>query len=373
MPGRSGASMNVCFLLNGFSENGGIGRAVSILAGGLSQEPMDTIHAISFFDEGKPDFFPLDERIARSFLFDKPITMKKAMITGGAGQLRGYIKRNRIDILVACGALYFPLSILACLGLKSRCICWEHSNLQTIEDHAFQRICRWSGAMAADGVVLLTKRDYGRYIKKYKRKGVYQIYNPIDPAIFLEYANYQPDSKKIISAGRLSPPKNYETIIEIAGVVLNHFPEWQWDIYGEGELHQKLDRRIRERGLQGRLFLRGQRENLYALYKEYSFLVMTSLREGFPMVLLEAGASSLPLISFDIDTGPDEIIEDGKNGYLITAFDQDEMIRRIEALIQDRELRIAMAASSREHVKPFDLEGVLHEWREIFNILAPTR
>ena len=363
--------MNICFLLNGFSENGGIGRAVSILADRLSWENKNSIHALSFFDEGKPDFFPLDERIARRFIFDKPITMKKAMIAGGVGRLRGYLKRNQIDILVACGALYFPLSILACMHQKTRCICWEHSNIHTIEDHAFQRICRWSGAKAADGVVLLTKRDYGRYIKKYKRKGVYQIYNPIDPAISKGNDGYRPDSKKIISAGRLSPPKNYETLIEIAGVVLSHFPEWQWDIYGEGELHLELDRRIRDRGLQNRLFLKGQRENLYDLYKEYSFLVMTSLREGFPMVLLEAGASSLPLISFDIDTGPDEIIQDGVNGYLISAFDRDEMIDRIEALMQDRELRIAMAASSRELIMPFQLEGIHHQWQEIFNDLAP--
>lgn len=364
--------VNICFLLNGFSENGGIGRVTSILAKGLSKDGQFGIYTLSFFLTGEPDLFAVNEEVYKSFLYSKSISMKKAIVTGGIWKLRRYLIKNDIDIIIACGALYFPLTILARMGLKTRCICWEHSNIHTIKDHAFQGICRWSGAKAADAVVLLTKRDYASYIRKYKRKGVYQIYNPMDPAIFLENNQYQPDSKKIISAGRLSPPKNYDALIEIASVVLNHFPEWQWDIYGEGELHQELDRKIRERGLQDRLFLKGQRENLYALYKEYSFLVMTSLREGFPMVLLEAGTSFLPLISFNIDTGPDEIIEDGKNGYLITAFDQDEMIHRIEALIQDRELRIAMAASSREHVKPFDLAGILHQWQEIFDILAPT-
>jgi len=49
------------------------------------------------------------------------------------------------------------------------------------------------------------------------------------------------------------------------------------------------------------------------------------------------------------------------------------MIHRIETLIQDSELRIAMAASSREHIKPFNLAGILHQWQEIFDVLAPTR
>lgn len=364
--------MNICFLLNGFSENGGIGRVVSILAEGLSKDSRDAVHTLCFFDTGEPDLFSLGGKITKGVLFDGAVTMKKAMLTGGVAKLRDYLKQNRIEILVACGALYFPLSILACLGLKTRCVCWEHSNIHTTEDHAFQKICRWTGARAADEVVLLTKRDLAGYGQKYRRKGVCQIYNPIDPALLVRDSEYHPDSVKIISAGRLSPPKNYKALIDMAFVVLKNHPQWQWDIYGEGELHQELDWKIRDMGLQDRVFLKGQRGNLYDLYGDYAFLVMTSLREGFPMVLLEAGASSLPLVSFDIETGPGEIIKNGENGFLIKAYDQDEMIRQIEVLIQNRELRIAMASRSREYMKPFALEGILHQWRELFSNLTST-
>ena len=52
------------------------------------------------------------------------------------------------------------------------------------------------------------------------------------------------------------------------------------------------------------------------IYKKSAIYVLTSLMEGLPMVLLEAKAYRLPIVSFDIETGPDEIVDDGVNGYL---------------------------------------------------------
>ena len=61
------------------------------------------------------------------------------------------------------------------------------------------------------------------------------------------------------------------------------------------------------------MHLMGQVSDLYARYREYSMMVMTSRYEGFPMSLLEGMGNGLPLVSFDINTGPDEIIRDGEN------------------------------------------------------------
>ena len=364
--------MNICFLLNGFEENGGIGRVTSILADGLSRDDQNRIHTLSFYTEGKPALFLMGERVEEAALYTHPITMKKAMMTGGIQKIRSYLVRNRIDVLVGCGALYFPISILACLGLKTRCVCWEHSNVTTMDDHAFQRGCRWFGARFGDRIVLLTKKDRAEHIKRYHRsRKTQQIYNPIDPELEKRQGLYRSDSRKIISAGRLSPPKNYGALIDMAAVVLRHNPDWQWDIVGEGELHQELDQQIIRAGLEEHLFLKGQDRNLYARYQEYSFLVLTSLREGFPMVLLEGAANGLPLVSFDIETGPDEIIRDGENGYLIEAFDQPAMIRRIEELIHNRELRLMMSGNSRESSREFNLETILHQWQQLFQGLTP--
>ena len=364
--------MKICFLLNGFEENGGIGRVVSILANGLSRDEQYRIHTLSFYGEGKPELFPLDEGVQKDLLYHHPITMKKAMTTGGIGKVRRYLKSNQIDVLVACGALYFPLSILACCGLKTRCVSWEHSNITTMDDHAFQRASRWFGAKFGDRVVLLTKKDQADHIGRYKNKGkADQIYNPIDPELYERQSFYSPDSRKIISAGRLTPPKNYGVLVDVATMVLREYPDWQWDIVGEGELRLELDQRIKNAGLEGRLLLKGQVQDLYDRYQEYSFLVLTSLREGFPMVLLEGAANGLPLVSFDIETGPNEIIMDGENGYLIEAFDQPAMIRRIKELIQSRELRLEMSGKSRERSKDFALDRILDQWKQVFRELTP--
>lgn len=291
--------------------------------------------------------------------------MTKGFLYGGIIKLRKFIKENDIDILISCGALYYPISIISCIGIKSKCICWEHSNLYTTNDHSFQGLCRYFGAMFCDYLVVLTKHDYEYYINKYKIRKIIQIYNPMDSKLKDTQSIYNFNSKKIISVGRLSAPKNYFMLIDIASDILSRYKDWTWDIFGNGELMSELQNSIIEHGLKDRLSLKGQVDNIYDLYKNYAFMVMTSIREGFPMVLIEATANSLPLVSFDIKTGPNEIINNNVNGYLIKPFITNDMVNCIEKLILDRQLRIQMSEKSRVRSEQFDLEVITHKWREL--------
>ena len=64
---------------------------------------------------------------------------------------------------------------------------------------------------------------------------------------------------------------------------------------------------------------------------------MTSRYEGFPMVLIEAAAKGLPMVSFDISTGPNEIIVDNENGFLVSKYDVESMLAKLEILMDDVE------------------------------------
>ena len=114
-----------------------------------------------------------------------------------------------------------------------------------------------------------------------------------------------------------------------------------------------------------RLTLKGNALNIYELYPEYSFLVMTSRYEGFPMVLLEAAAKSLPLISFDIETGPNEIIIDDVNGYLIDANNSDAMVEKIDALICDSEKRKELSKNAYDTALKFSVERICEQWYKL--------
>lgn len=358
--------MNICFLLGGFTGGGGIGRVTSILANQFCIEENYYIFTLSYFYTGKENVYNLNTRIKQDYLFERPISMTKGFLLGGISKLRKYLKKNNIDVLIACGALYFPISVWSCKGIRSKCFCWEHSNLQINKDYKFQIFCKRIGVKNAEKIITLTKFDKDSYIKKFGKSNIIQIYNPIDERIFDYVSCYRPNSKKILSVGRLSYPKNFSLLIDIAKEVLTANPDWTWDIYGEGELRNELELKIKNYRLEDRIHLKGQVDNLYELYNEYSMLIMTSYYEGFPMSLLEGMACGLPLISFDIQTGPNEIIVDGQNGFLIKPFDVEQMVAKINYLISDVKKRHEMSTLGKSKCIKFKLSSIIEEWNNHF-------
>lgn len=90
-----------------------------------------------------------------------------------------------------------------------------------------------------------------------------------------------------------------------------------------------------------------------------SIYVMRSRSEGLPMVLLEAAQNELPMVSFDIQTGPSEIIEDGKNVFLIPPFSLDNMREKIEYLIQHDEVRKMFSKNTQYIQERFDVHQII--------------
>lgn len=364
--------MKICFLLGGFQGNGGIGRVTSILTNEFSKDAGIEIHVICYlYEKNKPVLYELQPGVQMHWLYELPISMTQAILFKHAiKKVKTILMVENIDILIACGALYFPLAIRACERIKTKCVCWEHTNPLISSDYKFQNLCRGYAIKRCDKFVVLTKsaqKYYETAFSKYKDK-VVQIYNPINESV-KQSDRYDESSTKIISVGRLSYPKNFERLINIAAQILPDYPEWSWDIYGEGELRNNLEKLIFERRLEERVILKGQVKNLYQLYGQYAFMVMTSRYEGFPMVLIEGLANRLPLISFDIQTGPDEIIINEKNGYLINEKSDAEMVSAIRNLILNRELRIKMSESSWNTASKFDMKELLLKWRILWKDL----
>lgn len=360
--------IKICFLLGGFTGNGGIGRVTSILANSLLDDDRK-IHTLSYFNNKKENLYYLNSNVKQDFLFDQPMSMKKGILKNGVGRLRRYLQENNIDILIACGALYYPISVLACRNIKTKCICWEHSNAQNNKDHAFQLISRFIGAKNADKIITLTNHDKKSYTEKYKVNNVRRIYNPIDHTIFKYRKNYNKKSKKILSVGRLTYQKNFESLIEVAKNVTEKHPDWTFDIYGEGELREELQQKIDENNLTDKIHLKGQVNNLYSLYNEYSMLVMTSRYEGFPMTLLESMANGLPLIAFDVPTGPNEIIIENINGYLIKPFEIKSMCKKINYLIENEEERVRISENCNKQCDKYSLKNTIKDWNEELSIV----
>lgn len=153
----------------------------------------------------------------------------------------------------------------------------------------------------------------------------------------------------VVSAGRLSPEKNYGGMIEVARVVAASNPEVYFIIFGEGFLRPDLERAIDNAGLAGRFLLPGFRTDLQAVLPEVDIFMLPSFTEGLPNVILEAFAVRKPVVATRVGGTP-EVVEHGVSGFLTEPHETEAMAQYVLRLAGDPALRREMGAKGLEHV-----------------------
>ena len=103
---------------------------------------------------------------------------------------------------------------------------------------------------------------------------------------------------------------------------------------------------------------------------ESSIFVMSSLFEGLPLVLQEAMSCGLPVISYACPCGPKEMIDDGKNGFLVDVGDEIELANKMMLLIHNKLLRKEMGAAARTKSEQYSIDQIVQQWMCLFNELS---
>lgn len=209
------------------------------------------------------------------------------------------------------------------------------------------------------------KENYCRWIDNNKTKVV------VIPNMIEKNEKYisNCDSKKIISVGRLEDVKDFSLLIDVfSKIVTNHKNnDWNLEIIGSGSLKEELENKIETLGLKDNIKLT-ENSPINMVYKklsESSIFVLTSKSESFSLVICEAMDVGLPVVSFDIDAGPREIITDGVNGYLIEDRKSDEMASKILSLIDNRKLRKEIGSNAKQSVERYYSSSIIKKWLEI--------
>ena len=173
-------------------------------------------------------------------------------------------------------------------------------------------------------------------------------------------------TKKILTAGRLSYIKGYDMLIKAMPKVIEKYPEWRLEIIGEGSQQEVLEDIIKEENMRNNIRIKKFVNNLEEVMEEYSFFVMSSRNEGFGLVLAEAQAKGLPTISFDCKTGPNEIINNEKDGLLVESGNIEKLSDAIIKMIEKGEERVEMSKNAVENSKRFSIDKICTEWKQLF-------
>lgn len=178
---------------------------------------------------------------------------------------------------------------------------------------------------------------------------------------------YTKDGQKmLLAAGRLVEEKQFDLLIHVFEELLQKFSDWYLVIVGEGYEHKKLVRLINLLGITDHVFMPGVVGNIGEWYTQADLFVMTSRHEGFPNVLVEAMSHGCPVVSFDCDTGPREIIRNNENGLLVKNGDIFALKKALSKLMSDDCLRLKLSQSAVKIKEKFAINIVAKSWENIF-------
>lgn len=357
----------ICFLNGDMSRTGGTERVTAIIANELSKKINYEVHVLSVTNESMSSFFELENTVYHDRILKKNTADLKKDYFKVVNGIRKYIKKHSIDILIEVDVICNLYRIPATRFLKTKIISWEHFNYYSNNGSKLRDISRKLTKYFSNHIVTLTEQDRQSYSEKLGvSHKVTCIYNPIQP---IEIPPYNSNSKQILSIGQLRHIKGFDLLCEVAKEVLHKHPDWSWIIVGEGEDRELIERKIKDYDLENRLILAGNQKEVRSYYQNSSLYVMTSRNEGLPMTLLEAKSYQLPIVSFDCQTGPSEIVEDGVNGYLVERNNCEEMIKKINYLLDNPDQLQLFSKQAKNNIYKFNIKEVIQKWESIISQL----
>ena len=214
-----------------------------------------------------------------------------------------------------------------------------------------------------DRFVVLTEKDKEAWVEL---NNVCVIPNPLS---FTSTRHSDLSEKRIIAVGRYCHEKGYDLLLKAWGIVQNRTTDWRLEIFGEGDRTQyeemvdtlNLDRH--------RCVLNGRSSRIQDEFLNSSLSVCSSKFEGFGLVITEAMACGLPVVSFDCPWGPRAIISDGEDGMLVENGNVDKLAEALVLMIQNPKQRKAMADKAIENVQRFRIDQIAGLWKSLFESL----
>ncbi|MEA5579044.1 glycosyltransferase family 4 protein [Anabaena sp. UHCC 0451] len=350
---------------------GGAERAVVLIAEGLIKRG----HKVSLItiSGDEKDFYKVPDgvyRLALNLAKDSP-TLIHALWNNlyRCQVLRKAIQSLQPDVVISHLYQTNILTLLSLLKTEYPVIVTEQNDPSMCPNQGlWGKLRRIAYPLAAKVVSVSQGVDiYFEWLSKSKRT---VIYNPLqlikdekDEISLPPGADL--NKKWVIAMGRLDHQKNFELLLSAFHRLVDKHPDWQLLIFGEGVLRPKLEKLVEKLGLTNKVLLPGVTNNPISMFKRSELFVLSSRFEGLPLVLLEALACGLPIVSTDCPSGPREIIQNGIDGVLVPSEDVLALAKAMDYLMSNEGERKRLAENAPEASNCFSFDVITGQWEVI--------
>lgn len=347
----------LCFLTGTLNAMAGAERMTATIANALAEQGY-AVSILSLWDHAS--CFTLHPDVSHEALFAQRPSFKHAYAATVAG-IRRHVRTQKIDVLVQVDTMLALFALPATLGLGVRHIAWEHCHFDEDLGKPARRLARRLAARYCEAIVVLTKRDRGRWIEALRpRSTVVCIPNSLP---FAMPAQPVPRNTKIVLAvGRLVVAKGFDVLLRAWSEVTPLAPDWRLMIVGEGEERARLEDLRNQLGLEDSVTLPGVYVNVTTAYQQASIFCLSSRYEGFGLVLIEAMAFGLPIVSTDCETGPRELLENGRDAVVVPVDEPRSLSQAIMRLVNDRDEATALGNAARQKAQAYSQERLAQRW-----------
>lgn len=272
---------------------------------------------------------------------------------------RREIHKFQPDVVFCNGVGVACLTIIAASAKdKEKIVVCDHNKFENAT--WFWSFLRKISYRHAKHIISLTQED----LSKYQSLGRTScIYNPVIPPENPVISKM--DTKVVLAVGRLDPQKGFDLLIKSWAMVNAKHPDWALKIVGDGREKDRLQELIAESGLKQSVNIEPSTSNVFLKFAEASLFVLSSRYEGFGLVVVEAMSAGLPVIAFDCQTGPKEILATG-GGFLVTPEDCVGLADMINRYIDSPKIWRNLSLEAIETSKRFSLIDYKNKMDKIF-------
>lgn len=362
---------------------GGVERVLTTKANYLAREGYE-VTIILTDGKGKELFFPLSEEvkvinldIGFEELWDKPFWQKTLLYVMKQRIYKRKLKKALMEIRpdITISTLRREINFITSIPDGSKKIGEMHinrrnyRNFEANEANVLKSLFGklWMAQLVKklkrlDRMVVLTKEDAAAW-REISRLSV--IPNPLPVSEVRKTSTLE--KKKVIAVGRYAHEKGYDLLLTAWKKVESQHPDWSLYVYGAGERRPYYDMG-EGLGLKN-CHLCDSAQDIWQKYADSSIFVCSSRFEGFGMVIIEAMSCGLPVVSFDCPCGPASLIDNQKNGLLISNGDTDALAEGMIQLIDSPDKRQSFAKAAIEKAALYDINAIGKQWETLFDSL----